>query len=73
MHEARMLLRWLLLGVIIAAAVRTFVPHETFAEWFGPTLFGLGMTLIATTVLRSLLRRLRPRRRRHHDPRRRAR
>jgi uncharacterized membrane protein YraQ (UPF0718 family) len=51
MHEARMLLRWLLLGIIIAAAVRTFVPHETFAEWFGPTLFGLGMTLIATTVL----------------------
>ncbi|MCE7887846.1 MAG: ATPase [Alphaproteobacteria bacterium PRO2] len=51
MHEARMLLRWLLLGVVIAAAVRTFVPHETFAEWFGPTLFGLGMTLLATTVL----------------------
>lgn len=51
LHEARMLLRWLLLGIIIAAAVRTFVPHETFAEWFGPTLFGLGMTLLATTVL----------------------
>ncbi len=51
MREARMLLRWLLLGIIIAAAVRTFVPHETFAEWFGPTLFGLGMTLLATTIL----------------------
>jgi uncharacterized membrane protein YraQ (UPF0718 family) len=51
LHEARILLRWLLLGVIIAAAVRTFVPHETFTEWFGPTLFGLGMTLIATTII----------------------
>ena len=51
LHEAQMLLRWLLLGIIIAAAVRTFVPHETFAEWFGPTMFGLGMTLIATTII----------------------
>ena len=45
LHEAQMLLRWLLLGVIIAAAARSFIPHEIFAEWFGPTLFGLGMTL----------------------------
>lgn len=51
LHEAKMLLRWLLLGIIIAAAVRTFMPHETFAEWFGPTMFGLGMTLIATTII----------------------
>ncbi|MGQ0527250.1 MAG: permease [Alphaproteobacteria bacterium] len=51
MHEAQMLLRWLLLGIVIAAAVRTFVPPEAFAAWFGPTLFGLCMTLIMTTII----------------------
>lgn len=51
LHEAQMLLRWLLLGIVIAAAVRTFVPADIFAEWFGPTLFGLMITLIATTIL----------------------
>ncbi len=51
LHEAQMLLRWLLLGIVIAAAVRTFVPADTFSEWFGPTLFGLGMTLVVTTLI----------------------
>lgn len=51
MKEARMLLRWLLLGVVLAAAIRAFVPTETFAEWFGPTLFGLVATLVATTII----------------------
>lgn len=51
MHEARMLLRWLLLGVVIAAAMRAFIPPESFAAWFGPSLFGLFMTLIITTII----------------------
>lgn len=49
--EARMLLRWLLLGVIIAASVRTFIPADTFATWFGPTMLGLAMTLISATII----------------------
>lgn len=49
--EARMLIRWLLLGMVMAAAIRAFVPPEIFTNWFGPTLLGLGMTLIATTVI----------------------
>jgi len=51
MHEARMILRWLLLGVILAAAARAFIPSDIFAAWFGPTLFGLGMTLLAATII----------------------
>ncbi len=51
MHEARMLLRWLLLGVVIASAVRAFIPPEIFVQWFGPSLFGLFLTLAATTVI----------------------
>lgn len=51
LHEARMLLRWLLLGVIIAASVRAFIPADSFAQWFGPSIFGLVMTMIATTII----------------------
>ena len=47
---ARIVLRWLLFGLVVAAIVRAFVPPEAFATWFGPTLLGLGATLIATTV-----------------------
>jgi len=50
-HETRILLRWLLLGVIIAAAMRTFIPLEHFAAWFGPSLAGLFLTLVATTII----------------------
>ncbi len=51
LKEAKMLIRWLLLGVVIAAAIRTFVPTDVFATWFGPSLFGLFMTLIAATII----------------------
>ena len=50
-HEAQMLLRWLLLGIVMAAAIRTFIPTESFADWFGPTMGGLGLTLLATTII----------------------
>jgi uncharacterized membrane protein YraQ (UPF0718 family) len=43
-------LRWLLFGLVVAAAVRAFVDPENFATWFGPTLLGLGATLIATSI-----------------------
>lgn len=49
--ESGMLLRWLLLGIVIAACLRTFVPTEIFADWFGPTAFGLLITLIIATIL----------------------
>jgi uncharacterized membrane protein YraQ (UPF0718 family) len=47
---ARIVLRWLLFGLVVAAAVRAFVDPGDFATWFGPTLFGLGATLIATSI-----------------------
>ncbi len=47
---ARIVLRWLLFGLVVAAAVRAVVPTESFATWFGPTLIGLGATLIAASV-----------------------
>lgn len=48
---SRMVLRWLLFGVVLAAALRALLPAEAFAEWFGPTLFGVMATVIAATII----------------------
>ena len=50
-RESRMVFRWLFFGVILASAIRTFVPMETYQQLFGPTLAGLGLTLIAATII----------------------
>ncbi len=49
--EAKMLIRWLLLGVVIAASIRTFLSPEMFTQWFGPSILGLVLTLVATTII----------------------
>ena len=50
-NELKILVKWLLLGIIIASAIRAFVPVELFQDWFGPTVIGLFLTLAATTVI----------------------
>ncbi|WP_075186335.1 permease [Teredinibacter haidensis] len=50
-RESRMVLRWLLFGVLLAAAIRTFVPPDYFGNYFGPTAVGLAVTLLVATVL----------------------
>jgi len=50
-HELKILLKWLLLGVIIASAIRAFVPLEIFQDYFGPTMIGLFLTLLATSII----------------------
>jgi len=51
LKESTMILRWIFFGIVLAAAVRTFVPTEIFHDYFGPTLLGLGLTLVAATVI----------------------
>jgi len=51
LKDSRMIVRWLLLGVLLAAAIRTFVPIDSFQTYFGATLAGLGLTLIVATIL----------------------
>jgi len=48
---SRMVLRWLLFGVLLAALIRSFVSLEFFQQWFGPSLIGMIFTLIAATVI----------------------
>lgn len=48
---ARMVVRWLLFGVLLASVIRGFVSLEDFQNYFGPTLLGLLATLLAATVI----------------------
>jgi uncharacterized membrane protein YraQ (UPF0718 family) len=49
--DSRMVLRWVFLGVILASSIRTFVSLDIFQTYFGPSLIGLGLTLIAATII----------------------
>ncbi len=49
--DGKMILRWILFGAVVAAAMKAFVPTEIFTEWFGPTLVGLGLTLLVATIV----------------------
>lgn len=49
--EGRAVMRWLFFGLILAAMVRAFVSTEMLTQYFGPTMLGLFLTLIATTII----------------------
>lgn len=51
MNGARIILKWLLFGVLLASAIRAFVSLEDFQTYFGATLLGLIATLIAATII----------------------
>ncbi len=48
---SRMVIRWILFGVLLASLIRAFVPSDLFGAYFGPTLAGLGLTVLAATVI----------------------
>ena len=49
--QSRMVVRWIGFGILLAAAVRTFVSPDQFATYLGPSLLGLLVTLSVATVL----------------------
>ncbi len=49
--SSRMVVRWLLFGILLASVVRALVPMDVFATWFGPTLLGLAATTLAATII----------------------
>ncbi len=49
--ESRMIIRWILLGVFLVALLRSIFDPAAFAHWFGPTLAGLALTVVAATVI----------------------
>ena len=48
---SRVVIRWSLFGLILASLIRALMPEESFATWFGATMGGLWLTLLATTVI----------------------
>lgn len=51
LRGSRMVLRWLLFGVLLASAIRGFVSLEDFQNYFGASLLGLLATLLAATII----------------------
>ena len=51
LRDSRMVFRWLFFGLVLATAIRAFVPLESFQTLFGPTVAGLFLTLLAATVI----------------------
>lgn len=51
LRDSRMVLRWVLLGVLLASLIRTFVSTEQFATYFGASLLGLVLTMVAATII----------------------
>jgi uncharacterized membrane protein YraQ (UPF0718 family) len=47
----RMVMWWLIIGMIMAAAAKAFIPHDLFMNYMGPTLLGLLVTLIFATII----------------------
>ena len=48
---SRMVMRWILFGILLAGAVRAVISGEDFAIYFGASAMGLGLTLLAATVI----------------------
>ena len=47
----RMVMWWLIIGMIMAAVARGFVPHHLFEQYMGPTILGLLVTLFFATII----------------------
>ncbi len=48
---ANMVLWWILIGFLMAAVIKTWVPHEFIMNYFGPDFIGLLLTLGVATVI----------------------
>lgn len=48
---AKMVLWWIFIGMILAAAARAFVPHHFFMKYLGPSVLGLAITLVFATII----------------------
>ncbi len=49
--DSRPVLRWILFGVLLAGLVQAFVDTGSLQTYFGPTLAGLGLTVLVATVM----------------------
>lgn len=50
-NGSKPVLRWILFGVVLAGLVRAFLDTDSFQTWFGPSLAGLGLTVLVATIM----------------------
>jgi uncharacterized membrane protein YraQ (UPF0718 family) len=48
---SKVVIRWALFGLLLAAAIRGLVPADIYANWFGASVVGLWLTLAAATII----------------------
>ena len=48
---SRMILWWMIIGMMLASLARAYVPKEFFVNFMGPSIVGLFVTLLLATVL----------------------
>lgn len=48
---SKMVLWWLLIGMLMAAFARAYIPQHLFMEYMGPTFLGLIVTLFFATII----------------------
>lgn len=48
---SRVVVRWALFGLVLAALIRALVPVEAYTTWFGASFAGLWLTLLAATII----------------------
>jgi uncharacterized membrane protein YraQ (UPF0718 family) len=48
---SKMVLWWLLIGLLMAAGARAYIPHDLFMTYMGPTVLGLLITLFFATII----------------------
>lgn len=49
--ESKMVMKWLFIGVLLAALLRTVISPDQFANYLGPTLMGLALSVTFATIL----------------------
>jgi len=49
--DSRMVVRWMLFGVLLASLVRAVISPDQFGTYFGATLVGLGLTVLIATII----------------------
>lgn len=47
----KMVLWWLIIGMLMAAFARAYIPTDLFQQYMGPTLLGLAVTLVFATII----------------------
>lgn len=48
---SRMVLWWIVIGMVMASLAQAYIPHNFFMSYMGPNLLGLVVTLVFATIL----------------------